>query len=358
VSDLLGSNLDSSNGLGVEVLRRKNEGRVSGVDSSVLDVLRDVVHDHLSVLRDGVHLDLLGLLDVLGDDDGVISRDGGSLVEVGREIVRRRDDVHRSSRENVRGSNEDWVSDSVAEGSGLVETVELLPERLVDSDLVEHSRELVSVLGGIDHLGRGSVDLDVLSEERESDVVGRLSSHGHHDSARPLGVVDVEDRLERDVLEVEPVRLVVIGGDRLGVVVDHDRLESEASKSPDGSDGAPVELDGGSDSVDSRSQDHDSVILEVDVVLDSVVGRVEVVGEGGELGGDGIDLLDERSDSSVLPESSNGELVGSEELSDLSIRESELLGLSKELSGDRSGGERPREEEGKERRMKLVSDAS
>lgn len=55
-SDLGGGLLDAANRLGVEVLRREDEGRVSRVNSGVLDVLGDVVHDHLSVTSDSVHL--------------------------------------------------------------------------------------------------------------------------------------------------------------------------------------------------------------------------------------------------------------------------------------------------------------
>jgi hypothetical protein len=30
------------------------------------------VHDHLTISRNGVHLDFLGFFDVLGDDDGMV----------------------------------------------------------------------------------------------------------------------------------------------------------------------------------------------------------------------------------------------------------------------------------------------
>jgi hypothetical protein len=43
-------------------------------------------------------------------------------------------------------------------------------------------------------------------------------------------------------------------------------------------------------------------------VLDGIVGEVKVVGEGGELGGDGVNLLDEWVDVGFPSELTDGEL--------------------------------------------------
>lgn len=271
----------------------------------------------------------------------MLARDVGGLVKVRVEVVARVDDVHGGSGEDVRGANEDGVADLVAELVGGGHRRELLPEGLVDAEVVEHARELVTVLGHVDHLGRGTEDLDALAVQGKGDVVRRLSSHRNDDSARRLDLVDVEDRLEADDLEVEAVGLVVVGTDRLGVVVDHDRLESAVANGPDRANGAPIELDGRSDAVDSRPEDHDSLVVERHVVLCGVVGHVEVVGEGGELGGDGVDLLDARGDAVLGSDTADGELVGSEELCELSVGESHLLRVAEEVGGDLSRGVAP-----------------
>jgi hypothetical protein len=54
--------------------------------------------------------------------------------------------------------------------------------------------------------------------ERQSDVVGSLTTHGDDNSAGALHGVDVEHVLQTDVLEVKAVRFVVIGGNGLRVV--------------------------------------------------------------------------------------------------------------------------------------------
>ena len=76
------------------------------------------------------------------------------------------------------------------------------------------------------------------------------------------------------------------------------------------------------------------MIVELDVVLTRVVRRVEVVGERGELGGDSIDLFDERGNSILLTKTANSKLGRVHAGSELTIREAELLGLTKEVGVD------------------------
>lgn len=66
-------------------------------------------------------------------------------------------------------------------------------------------------------------------------------------------------------------------------------------------------------------------------MLGRVVRRVEVVGEGRELGSNRVDLLDERRNAGVLPETADSKLIRTEELGDLAVGVAELLALAEEL---------------------------
>ena len=72
------------------------------------------------------------------------------------------------------------------------------------------------------------------------------------------------------------------------------------------------------------------MIVEVDVVLGGIVGHVEVVGEGRELGSDGVDLLDEGLDAGFESHAADGDFVGAPELGELAITETETLGLEED----------------------------
>jgi hypothetical protein len=71
------------------------------VHAGVLDVLGDGVVNDLAVARDRVDVDLLRVLDELGDDDRVVGRDEARLVEEDLEVLRTQRERERASR---------WVS--------------------------------------------------------------------------------------------------------------------------------------------------------------------------------------------------------------------------------------------------------
>src|SRR4051794_28208161 len=89
-----------------------------------------------------------------------------------------------------------------------------------------------------------------------------------------------------------------------------------------------MEFDRGSNSVHSGTENHDTVAVEGDVVLARVVGGVEVVGVTGELGGYGVDLLDKWSYVGLETQTTDSELIGTDALGDLPVRETELLCLA------------------------------
>jgi hypothetical protein len=70
--------------------------------------------------------------------------------------------------------------------------------------------EFETVLRAVNHLGRGTENLDVAPVERKGDVVRGLTTHGDQDTSRVLELVDVQHSLDTDVLEVEAVGFVVI----------------------------------------------------------------------------------------------------------------------------------------------------
>ena len=107
----------------------------------------------------------------------------------------------------------------------------------------------------------------------------------------------LEHVLERQRLEVQPVGGVVVGRHGLRVAVDHDGLVAVLAQRERGVNAAVVELDALPDAVGTAAEDRDLAPrgrLRLALLL---VGRVEVGGGGGELGGAGVDPLEDRSDA-------------------------------------------------------------
>jgi len=73
------------------------------------------------------------------------------------------------------------------------------------------------------------------------------------------------------------------------------------------------------------------VVVELDIVARSVVGRVQVVGVGRELSSKGINSLDPRRDTKVLAASADLIFSAVDGVGDLLVRETELLSLEHKL---------------------------
>ena len=89
-----------------------------------------------------------------------------------------------------------------------------------------------------------------------------------------LEFIDIHDTLVTKFLKVKTVGFVEVSRDGLGVVVDHNRGEAVLAEGTDRAYGAPIELDRRADAVYSRAEDHDTAVVEADVVFDGVVCRV------------------------------------------------------------------------------------
>ena len=147
-----------------------------------------------------------------------------------------------------------------------------------------------------------------------------------------FGVVDFEDVLEGQRFEVKPVGGVVVGGHRLGVAVDHHRLEPDLAQRGRRVHAAVVELDTLPDAIRSRTEDEHLRLVGLRRHL-GLGGRVEfvaavVIGRLGlELGRAGVDGLEHRVDAQPLPQHPHADLTGQfrSKRGDLAVRQAVVL---------------------------------
>ena len=163
---------------------------------------------------------------------------------------------------------------------------------------VEKLLEPLAVLGPVD--GRAEVPRMLTPAlPSGSQVQRRLAAELDDHARRLFRSHDVQHVFQGQRLEVELVGGVVVGGDGLGVGVDHDGLEAHpAGRTRHGA--AVVELDALADAVGSAAQDHDLVSFRSSGPRPPFVGGIVVRGVGLELGGAGVHQLIDRLDA-VLP---------------------------------------------------------
>ena len=224
------------------------------------------------------------------------------------------------------------VPDTVSELLRGLERSDLSPFRLIDANAIENRRELVAVFRTIDLLRVGTKNIDTGLLEAERNVLWELTAYADDDTLCTLELVDIHDTFPAELLEVEPVSLVEVRRDSLGVIVDHDGALAHVTQLASTGDSAPVELDTAANTVHTRTENHGAVLIEGNVVLRSVVSRVQVVGVGRVLGGEGVDTLDERGDAQRLALSTDLDLSAIHERSNVRIRETLALSLLEQFS--------------------------
>jgi hypothetical protein len=212
LSNLVGNDLDTLDGILRELGRGKNKRSITRVDTSVFDVLTDGVDKDLAVVSDSVDINLAGTFDELSNNDRVVRADFRGGVKLLLELGLRADDSHGSTGQDVRGSDENRVTDSVGELLSLSVGGEFAPGRLVNIDRVENRRELLTVFGLVDVLGVCTENLGLAAFLKlKSDVLRELTPDRDDDTRSSFEFVDIHDTFVRKFLKVELVGNIEIG---------------------------------------------------------------------------------------------------------------------------------------------------
>ena len=244
---------------------------------------------------------------------------------------------HCRSAQNIARADQHWIAAEPLHDPVRLGCIgHMRPLRLIDSKLVEQRAEFRAVLGGIDRLRAGAEKLHAGPRQPQREIVRDLAAHAHHDAVGTLVLVQVEHRLEADLVEVQPVAHVVVGADRLRVVVEHDRLVAQGRRRLHGVDRAPVELHAGADAVGARPEHQDLLAPRRGHVASiGMVGCVQIVRVGGKLPGHGVDLREARLDAVRLARGANALRVRAGERRDSLVGESETLGVAQHPGGER-----------------------
>src|SRR5450830_1311881 len=271
--------------------RRDDAGGVAGVHARLFDVLHDGADVDVVAVADRVHVDLDSVLEELVDQHEALGADGGGGRHVVLELGGAVDDLHGAAAEDVGRPHQQRVADPVGDRRRLRGRRRQPVLGTLDAELLEELPEAPAIFGQVDRLLRRAEDGDAGLGQRPGDLERRLTAELDDHSLGLLVGDDVGHVFEGERLEIQAVGDVVVGGDRLGVAVDHDRLVAHLAGGQRGVHAAVVELDALADAVGPRTEDdHAFALAGLGLVL-LFVGRVEVRGLGLELGGARIDRL-------------------------------------------------------------------
>ena len=303
--------------------------RVARVDAGALDVLHDAGNEDVGAVADGVDLDLLAR-DIAVDQNRAVLVDLDRRLEVAAQCGLVGDDLHRAAAEDVARAHQHRIADAGSGGDAVLDVGYRTAHRLRDLQLLHDLLEGVAVFGALDGGTVGADQLDAALLERLSQVDGRLPAQRGDDTDRLLEADDVHDVLDGQRLEVELVRGGVVGGDRLGVVVDDDGLIAVFADGGDSVDGRIVELDALADA-DRPGAEHDDFrpVAGGRLVL-VLIGRVEVRNVALDLGGAGVDHLVDGEEVLTAADGPDLVLRHAPQTGDILVREAHLFGGGKD----------------------------
>ena len=331
---------DGIQDLGGQGVGRQHHRGVTRMDTGELDVLEDATDDdgalfgigEVAHVGDAVDIDLGGVLQELVHQHGALGGCFHGELHVMSQLGVGVDNLHGAATEDEAGANQHWISQAMTGLQGFLGVGGQSVGGLRDLQLVQHGREELAVLGDLDALGRCADDVDAVFLEAEGEVQRGLTAELRNGPGAAFPLVDVEDVLEGEGFEEEFVAGVVIGGDGLGVGVDHQGLEAVFLEGEGGVHAAVVELDALTDAVGAATQDHDLLLGRGrDLVIATVIGGVVIGRVGLELGRAGIDQPVAGHQSLFLALGAHVIFGSPGEMGDLAVGEAEGFGALQEF---------------------------
>ena len=226
------------------------------MDAGALDVLHDAGDQHVGAVGDDIHLQLLAH-EILVHQDRVLDLAGEDHLHIGPHVLVVVGDDHVLAADDIAGSQQHGIAQLIGGRQGLLHAQHAPALGPFDGEPLQQGVEPLPVLRHVDGLGAGAKDGDAVAVQELRQLDGGLAAEGHHHAHRLFHGDDVHDVLRVQGLEVQPVGGVVVGGDRLRVVVDDDHVVTQLLQRPHAVDGGVVELDALADTDGTGAQYHD-----------------------------------------------------------------------------------------------------
>ena len=277
------------------------------MDPGLFDMFHDSSDmDRLAIAeRIDVNLNRTGKIGIQQDRAVARNLHGGADIAFQLGVVA--DDFHRAATKDKGGADHKGVADIPGNLERLIPAAGSAVVGLFQVQFVQKALEPLTVLGQINGVGRGAKDVDALGVQRVCQLQGRLAAELDNDAVQgsvlPLYPQDFEDMFKRKGFEIQTVRGIVVGGNRLGVAVDHNGLIARRRQRIAGMDATIVELDALPDAVGATAKDDDFLCTRRAAFAFHVAHRrhlvcgIHVGGLGLKLCRAGVDALEDGGDA-------------------------------------------------------------
>ena len=256
-------------------------------------MLADGIRYDFTVLCYGIHFHLLGMFYELAYHYRMLLGYVCRQLQEAFQFFLIGTDVHSRTGKHITGTNQhrkSYLPDKIID---VLQRGKRTPFGLVHTDTVQHSRELIAILGIVNALGTRSKDRHILRVKAQGKVIWNLAACRHDYAMRIFQFENVHDTLEGEFVEIETVAHVIIRRYGLGVVVNHDAAITFLADGVQRLHTAPVELYRGADAVCPRTEYNDrfAVAQIMHIIGNAAVCQIQIIGSGGILGGECIYLF-------------------------------------------------------------------
>ena len=249
--------------------------RVTRVDTGTLNKLHDTGHKYVTSVTDSVNLNLL-TDDVLINENRLVLINLNGGLQVVAELLLICNDLHCTTAKNEGGTNENGITDSCRGSNAILNIGNGATLGLRNIKLLKKSFKCVAVLCSVN--GR-TVCTDNLNTERVKrlcKVDCGLAAKRCNNALRLLKLDNIHNVLGSEGLEVELVSGGIVGGNRLGVIVNDNSLVSRLLYSRNRVNGGVVELNALTDTDRTCAENNNLFLVGYDRGILSVVGGIEV----------------------------------------------------------------------------------
>ena len=292
-------------------------------------MLHHTADDAEFAVGNAIHIDLGGVLQKAVHQNGTLGAGFHGSADVAAEVGFIMDDFHGTPAENKGGADQHGIANARGDIDGLLLVRGGAALGLAQPELVEHGREVLPILGHFNAARLGANDGATICGEAGGEVQRGLTTELHDDGIGFFPLIDIEDILERERLEVELVAGVVIGGNRLGVGIDHDGLPTEFLQREGGVDAAVVELDTLADAVRSTAEDENLLFVAAAGFVLIAVGGIVIGRERLKLRRAGVHEAVSGNDASGLARLADFGFGGFEKMAELAVGKPKALGAAK-----------------------------
>src|SRR6266850_1648971 len=321
---------------GLQVLRIdangwQDAGRIAGVNACFLDVLLNTGNHASRFVGKGVDIKLRRLLEKLIDQHWTVRSKSNRIAHIFFETFLVVDNRHGSSAQYITGTHQNGITNPTGNCSCLLHRGSHAVFGLRDTEIFQQCSKSFAILGQIDRIRRGSDNFHTRILQAHRQIQGCLPAKLHNHSFRLFYVYDVHHIFERQRLEIETIRCVVVGRDGLRIAIDHDRLESGFVQRKRRVAATVVKFNSLANPIRTRPKNHDFAAVGGVYFVFSFVGRIKIWREGFKFSTAGIYALVNGNQAQLFTIRAHFVFRAVGQIGEASIRERDLLESSKKI---------------------------